>query len=81
MPSPGMQIIAGRWEVKLRPVVLTQDHTKSLMSEKAAICIKENYKFKEKKKKKPLQKLVHKWQQKAEEATEFQYRSKINIYR
>lgn len=50
MPSPGMQIIAGRWEVKLRPVVLTQDHTKSLMSEKAAICIKENYKFKEKKK-------------------------------
>lgn len=51
MPSPGMKIIAGRWEVKLRPVVLTQDHTKSLMSEKAAICIKENYKFKEKKKK------------------------------
>lgn len=50
MPSPGMKIIAGRWEVKLRPVVLTQDHTKSLMSEKAAICTKENYKFKEKKK-------------------------------
>lgn len=56
MPSPGMKIIAGRWEVKLRPVVLTQDHTKSLMSEKAAICIKENYKFTNLRKKKTTSK-------------------------
>lgn len=45
MSSPGMKIIAGRWEAKFRPAILTQDHTNSLMSEEAATCIKENNKF------------------------------------
>lgn len=40
-----MKIIAGRWEMKFRSAVLTQDHTKSWMSEEAATCIEENYKF------------------------------------
>lgn len=51
MPSPGVKIIAGGWELKFRPAALTQDHTKSWVSEAAATCIKENYKFTNERKK------------------------------